>query len=123
MAFLQCIGLAIMLVLLGWAKKQKPGRFQWQGLIIKIPIAILIGAYAAKQGIPLFDAYNAMVAMGGILFAEMLIKMIARRVFKIELPGVSFEDFAQEIKSLPGASDDKKDSGDKPEAGADTAEI
>lgn len=71
--------LGFMTVLVGWAKKQEPGKFDYKGLIIRVPTGVIVGVAASIKGISFDEAYSWAAGVGVIMIVDNIIKMIMRK--------------------------------------------
>ncbi|RMD87195.1 MAG: hypothetical protein D6813_13890 [Calditrichaeota bacterium] len=79
---LQGAGIGLFTVFLGWAKKQEPDKFDWKGLLLRVPTGIAVGAIAGYKGIPFDEAYAFAASVGVIMLVDNISKMLWRRIFK-----------------------------------------
>jgi len=67
-------------VLVGWAKKQDPGKFDIKGLYLRLPTGIVVGILAAYKGLDFTDAYAWAAGVGIIMIVDNISKMVLRRL-------------------------------------------
>lgn len=64
---------------LGWAKSSTPGKLNWRGLVLKLPVGVSIGVAAALKGISIDDAMVWASGVGLVEFLDHITKAIVRR--------------------------------------------
>jgi len=65
----------------GWLKNSQPGKFEWRGLILKLPVGIVVGIAAATQGIGFDSAMEWASGIGVVSLVDQFVKAVVRRFF------------------------------------------
>ena len=72
--------IGFMTVFAGWAKKQEPGKWNWRGLVIRVPTGVVIGVIAAYNGMTFSQAEEWAAGIGLIMCIDYSVKAFLRRV-------------------------------------------
>jgi len=78
-AILKGLLLGAISTALGWAKSSKPGKLDWRGLVLKLPVGVGVGIAATLKGIPFDDAMVWASGVGLVEFLDHITKAIVRR--------------------------------------------
>jgi len=80
MSILKGAFMGVIATLIGWLKNTEPGKFEWKGLALKLPIGFVVGAIAAWKGIDFAAAYDWALGIGLITLIDNLVKLVIRRI-------------------------------------------
>lgn len=85
--------IGVLATVIGWLKNSKPGKFQWRGLVLKLPLGIVIGIGAAFYKVPFDDAFSWAAGLGLVEALDKITKIFVRRFFPnwLVLEDLSFE--------------------------------
>jgi len=77
---LKGIALGVASVFLGWVKSSKPGKLEWRGFVLKIPVGIAVGIAASYKGLSFEDAMVWASGIGIVGTLDHIIKALVRRL-------------------------------------------